>query len=126
MSSSEADEFIDEAPEVPAWVRHPGVAWLDDAACASLIVDGHGKVDPKAIARFFVAAGHVISPEQKAMCEKCPVRRECLIHSYIGKREKMITAGYLAGFSSGQRKASSFEELYTQVEDESARYRYDT
>lgn len=112
-----------EHVNLPDWVAHPGLAWLSRASCNNLLVKPDGSVDDETIGRFFVAAGHVISPEQKAMCVQCPVRRECLIHAYLGNQGTMVSAGYFAGFSSGQRRNISFDELYAIVEDESARYR---
>ena len=126
MSTAPEEDFDgDVVVEVPNWVTHPGLTWLDDAACRFALADEAGSVEPKAIGKFFVAAGHVISPEQKQMCVTCPVRRECLIHSFIGNKGKMITAGYFAGFSSGQRKTIPFEQLYDAVDAESSRYRQD-
>ena len=119
------DELVEEdvKAEVPDWVTHPGRAWLDDAACRRLLLAADGSVNKDAIMRFFVAAGHIISPEQRDMCRRCPVRRECLIHAYIGNQGDMVPAGYYAGFSFGQRRNTSFEDLYNIVESESARFR---
>lgn len=119
----EVDDIAGETPDVPAWVTHPGLAWLDDAACRFMITDDTGNVDKDSIKKFFVAAGHVITVPQKQMCTACPVRRECLIHAFIGSDGKSVTAGYLAGFSSGQRNSTPFEQLYAQVEEESRQYR---
>ena len=45
--------------------------WLDQAACAGLPIES-----------FFVQAGHVIDEEVLNVCRACPVRRDCLRHSY--------------------------------------------
>lgn len=113
------------AAALPAWVTHPGLEWLDECACSGLLVDANGNVDRAAIRRFFVAAGHIIDPEQKRTCVECPVRRECLIHSFLGDRGGPVSAGYFAGFSYGQRHSIPFDELYAAVEAESRRYRTD-
>lgn len=111
--------------ELPDWVRSPGLRWTDDAACRPLLFKEDGEVDPDAIEKFFVAAGHVITPQIRNICLTCPVRRECLIHSFLGNRGEMVPAGYFAGFSHGQRRTTDFETLYDIVEKESAQYRID-
>lgn len=125
MSSDNEVSGSSVAGGVPDWVRSPGLTWTSDANCRSLLFDAAGKVDPDAIVKFFVAAGHVITPEIRTMCRTCPVRRECLVHSFIGNRGEMVPAGYFAGFSHGQRRSTPFETLYEQVESESSRYRLD-
>lgn len=63
--------------------------WLDDAGCADL-----------QIADFFVDAGHVISDDVLEVCRTCPVRVECITHSY----DHGISGGYFGGISPGQRR----------------------
>lgn len=109
----------DESVHIPRY----GTAWSAQAACAELLFGEDGRVDPKSISRFFVEAGHVISEEDRRRCLTCPVRRECLAHSYTGFEGGMISAGYFAGFSFGQRNSTDYEELAERVEQESARYR---
>lgn len=72
-----------------------GLKWLDDIACAELDLDD-----------FFVAAGHTISENVLNVCRRCPVRRQCVEHSY--RRE--IDAGYLGGLSPSQRRQLSLDE----------------
>jgi len=114
-----------DTPSVPEWVKHPGLGWTDDAACREKLFNEDGTISAESISLFFVDAGHILSEEVRAMCRTCPVRRECLIHSFTGNEGKVITAGYYAGFSYGQRKSTSFETLLGQVKDESDEYRLD-
>lgn len=72
-----------------------GLRWLDDVACVDLELDD-----------FFVAAGHTISENVLNVCRRCPVRVQCVEHSY--KRE--IDAGYLGGLSPSQRRQLSLDE----------------
>lgn len=115
----------EDASTVPSWVTHPGLLWMDRASCRSLMFDESGDLNPDAIGLFFVDAGHVITDDIKQLCRRCPVRRECLIHSFIGAGGKKISAGYFAGFSYGQRKSNTFDELFQLVEDDSAQFRHD-
>lgn len=114
---------MEEEKDVPDWVQHPGFDWLRDAKCHKLFYSEENGVDAEAISKFFVEAGYVISDEVKNICKTCPVRRECLIHSFTGNRGRMIMAGYFAGFSYGQRKSKKFDVLYNIVESESLQYR---
>lgn len=72
-------------------------SWLDDAACADLPIES-----------FFVRAGHVIDEEILNLCRGCPVRLECVKHSY--NEDLNITGGYFGGLSPGQRREMSYEE----------------
>jgi len=74
-----------------------GDLWLDDAACSDLPVES-----------FFVQAGHVIDEEVLNVCRECPVRLECLRHSY--NTELNITGGYFGGMSPGQRRTMELAE----------------
>lgn len=90
----------------PEPIRHPGLGFLDHGLC-----DGH---EP-----FFVDAGHVIKDEVQQMCKKrCPVRRECLIHAYLGGPNGPILGGYMAGFSVGQRKSMTLSEALAKVDED--------
>lgn len=100
-------------------------AWKNKGKCRSLLFTDSGRVDPSAIEQFFVAAGHVISPEMKSMCRTCPVRRECLVYSFTCYDGDMAVAGYYAGFSHGQRRSTSFSDLLAVVDQESDVYRTD-
>ena len=71
--------------------------WLDDAACQDLDVSD-----------YFVQAGHVIDEEVINICRGCPVRIECIKHSYNNSLN--ITGGYFGGLSPGQRREMSLEE----------------
>ena len=66
-----------------------GDLWLDDAACQDLPVES-----------FFVQAGHVIDEEVLNVCRECPVREDCIKHSY----RMSISGGYFGGISPGQRR----------------------
>lgn len=70
--------------------------WLDQAACAGLPIES-----------FFVQAGHVIDEEVLNVCRACPVRRDCLRHSY--NPDLNITGGYFGGMSPGQRREMTYD-----------------
>lgn len=74
--------------------------WLDTAACAGLPIES-----------FFVQAGHVIDEEVLNVCRGCPVRIDCLRHSY--NESLNITGGYFGGMSPGQRREMTFEQART-------------
>jgi hypothetical protein len=99
--------------------------WVDKANCRDLLFDDDGEVDTSAVSVFFVEAGRVIEPRIQEMCVTCPVRRECLEHSFAGPDGRPVQAGYFAGFSYGQRKAHSLIALLALVERESVQYRTD-
>lgn len=80
---------------------HDGMRWLDDIACADAD-----------LSEFFVAAGHTISPEAAAMCDRCPVRKECLTHAY----ERQIAAGYFAKMSPSRRAKLTLEEALAEID----------
>ena len=67
-------------------------AWLDRAACADL--------DLEHLPMFFVEAGRSLSKQATALCERCPVRRNCLDHAI----EREITSGYFGGMSPSARR----------------------
>ncbi len=91
---------------VESELGHPGFEWLNDAACLPLAeaLEAEGK-NPMSL--FFVDAGHVISDETLNVCRRdCPVRRQCIRHSYVGGPDGgPIAGGYMGGFSLGQRKS---------------------
>lgn len=86
----------------------PELAWLGRAACADLGVE---RLD-----LFFVDAGHTIAPSTVALCARCPVRRECLVHAY----RLEITSGYFGGMSPGRRRAVRLEDAISEIERPSA------
>lgn len=104
-------------------VAPPDAGWTDDAACRDMLFDENGDVDKEAIGAFFVEAGRVIDPKIRKVCVSCPVRRECLAHSYTGFDGKPMPAGYFAGFSYGQRSTTAYAKLAAVVEKESGKYR---
>ena len=80
--------------------RHPGLGWLDQAACDDLEQQ-----------QFFVEAGHVMPEKARAACMGCPVWETCLTFSYLGNPDgKMISGGYFAALSLGQRKKMTLGE----------------
>jgi WhiB family redox-sensing transcriptional regulator len=79
---------------------HDGLRWLDEIACADAD-----------LSEYFVAAGHTISPEAKARCNACPVRRQCLTHAY----ERDIDAGYMADVSPSQRRRMTLPEALESI-----------
>lgn len=87
--NSPLSELIERAPELP---------WLDEAACGNLQLDQ--------LPLFFVEAGRTIAAETKALCRRCPVRRECLDHAYAHQ----IASGYFGGISPGRRRALTHAE----------------
>lgn len=78
----------------PSDVSGEHFAWLNNTACVDLSI-GH----------FFVEAGHAIDDDVLNLCRGCPVRRECLDHSYA----MGISGGYFGGMSPGQRRSMSVE-----------------
>ena len=97
--STDTRTAADDAAEI----THPGLLWLDDGGCAQLeddLADAKAEAraraeeageappdftgDNGALGLFFVDAGHVISEETLNVCRACPVRRECIIHAYLG------------------------------------------
>lgn len=87
---------------------HRRLAWLQQAACAS---------DSDGCAPFFVSAGHVLDRDLRDRCRyHCPVRVECVWHAYFGGVDGTpIEAGYLAGFSPGERKTLTVQEALARV-----------
>lgn len=91
-------------------VAHPGFDWVSRADCGST-----------SDAPYFVEAGRVIEADVLSDCKACPVRRECVTHSYLGgPNGTMIGAGYYGGFSLGQRKSMSLEAALAQVDADSS------
>lgn len=74
-------------------------SWLRHAACGDLGLD--------ALDQFFVEAGRSLSRETVAMCNACPVRRECLKHAY----DQEIAGGYFGGVSPTKRRSLPLEAL---------------
>ena len=79
----------------------PDLTWLDRAACADLDQD-----------RFFVQAGDRIAPETQAVCQRCPVRADCLRHAYRAGHHQH---GYFGGLSPRQRQRLTLEEALRAV-----------
>lgn len=107
-------------------IEHPGFEWLNRAACGDLAdaleassdADA-AEEDNRVLGLFFVDAGHVISEETLNVCRACPVRRECIIHAYVGGPDASpITGGYIGGFSLGQRKTMTVEQALTRAEND--------
>lgn len=90
---------------------HPGFEWLNEAAC------GQPDVSTEEAMRYFVDAGKSIADAQRKRCRfACPVRRECVLHAYLGgPNGTPIAAGYLAGFSLGQRRTMTLKEALAVV-----------
>lgn len=83
---------------------HPGLKWIDDAACKDL-----------ELPMYFVEAGHVMPEEARKSCMECPVWEKCLIYSYLANPDgKMISGGYFAGFSLGQRRKLTLGQAIEQ------------
>ncbi len=70
----------------------PEYTWLEHAAC--------GDLELHQLEMFFVEAGRTLSREAAAMCERCPVRQDCLDHA--SNRE--IAGGYFGGVSPSKRR----------------------
>ena len=80
--------------------------WVFKAAC----VESGRDLDA-----YFVEAGRSISASDLAVCHSCPVRIDCLKHSYLTGS----SAGYFGGLSPGQRRTMTVEEAVAFVEAES-------
>jgi len=91
------DEFIDRTPELP---------WLEQAACGDLELD---QLD-----LFFVEAGRSISQATVVLCKRCPVRADCLEHSYRHE----IVSGYFGGMSPGRRRALDLHNALAEIAGE--------
>lgn len=79
-----------------------GDTWLDDAACRDLDIND-----------FFVQAGHIISEDVLNVCRACPVRRDCVRHSY--DESLNVTGGYFGGLSPGQRREMGLVEALDYI-----------
>jgi hypothetical protein len=85
--------------ELAALIQHsPDYEWVQDAACGSLELE---ELD-----RFFVEAGRSLSADTVKLCQRCPVRAECLDHAY----DRDIAGGYFGGLSPSKRKSMSHDE----------------
>jgi WhiB family redox-sensing transcriptional regulator len=73
----------------------PSMDWLREASCATM-----------EIGDFFVEAGHTISQDVLNVCRACPVRLQCVEHSYASQ----IAGGYFGGISPGQRRQMTIED----------------
>ncbi len=98
-SGRSLDELIDRTPDLP---------WLTRAACGDLELD---QLD-----LFFVEAGRTIASSTVALCQKCPVRRECLDHAY----QHEIVSGYFGGMSPGRRRVLTHDAAVAEIEREVA------
>lgn len=117
QQAAEADEFaLDQlrhrAEDAPAdadaveGFAHQGFEWLDDIACKDLDQS-----------LFFAQAGHVLGDDAKAAClDRCEVWRECTIFAYLGNHGGLVTGGYFAGLSPGQRKKMTLSEALAHGE----------
>lgn len=95
MSNNTSDNNI-LAGALP-YLNGDGDEWLEEALCRDLPTEA-----------FFVRAGHTIEDQVIDLCRRCPVRTDCLRHSY--RPELGITSGYFGGVSPGQRRQMSLEE----------------
>lgn len=86
-----------ELPGAFSYINGEGDEWLDKASCSGMPTEA-----------FFVKAGHTIEEETLEICRSCPVRIECLRHSY--REELGITSGYFGGVSPGQRRQMTLQE----------------
>lgn len=97
---------------------HPGFTWLDSAACGDL----DDKSGGKALALFFVDAGHVIDESTLNVCRGCPVRTECILHAYLGGPDNgPIVGGYMGGLSLGQRRHMTLDEALDKAKHDPPR-----
>ena len=96
-SGRSLDELIEHTPDLP---------WLVRAACGELELDQ--------LELFFVEAGRTISSATVALCQRCPVRRECLDHAYRHE----IVSGYFGGMSPGRRRVLSHDQALAEIERE--------
>ena len=60
---------------------------------------------------FFVEAGRTIASSTVALCQKCPVRRECLDHAY----QHEIVSGYFGGISPGRRRVLTHAQAVAEL-----------
>ena len=105
--TTDADELTEEQEpvavakgEAEPHFTHPGLKWVDEAKCADLD-----------LSRFFVEAGHVMPDEARTACMTCPVWEQCLTYSFLANPDgKMISGGYFASFSLGQRRKLTLGE----------------
>ena len=89
------DELIERTPDLP---------WLDRASC--------GELELHQLDLFFVEAGRTIASSTVALCQKCPVRRECLDHAYRHE----IVSGYFGGISPGRRRVLTHAQAIAELE----------
>lgn len=102
-------------------VASNGLEWLRQARCATPDADGNNTN----LDLFFVEAGRTISEKALDMCRtQCPVRQECITHSYTRVPDGgMITAGYFGGLSLGQRKSMTLAQALEFAEKDTAEAR---
>lgn len=81
----------------------PELSWLPEAACADLSV--------RRLELFFVDAGRTLSKEAVAICERCPVRVDCLRHAY----DHEIAGGYFGGVSPAMRRRLTLDEAMAHL-----------
>lgn len=91
------DELIEHTPDLP---------WLVRAACSELELEQ--------LELFFVEAGRTISSATVALCQRCPVRRDCLDHAYRHE----IVSGYFGGMSPGRRRVLTHEHALAEIDRE--------
>ena len=108
------DEKI-EPKDTSSGLAHPGFEWLSSGACCA---GGDESGGMERLTPYFVDAGRVIGASVQSICKtKCPVRRECIIHAYLGGPEgTMIGAGYFGGFSLGERRSMTLAEALGRAE----------
>ena len=88
------------------------LSWLRDAQCG---------VEEMDESDFFVRAGHTIKPDVVRVCKECPVRLECVDHAYQSD-PPMLTSGYYAGMSPGERKRFDRDEAIAHAVADSAQH----
>lgn len=89
------DELIERTPDLP---------WLEQAAC--------GELELHQLDLFFVEAGRTIAASTVAMCQRCPVRRQCLDHAY----QHEIVSGYFGGISPGRRRVLTHAQAVAELD----------
>ena len=59
-------------------------------------------------------AYRTISSATVALCQRCPVRRECLDHAYRHE----IVSGYFGGMSPGRRRVLTHDQALAEIDRE--------
>lgn len=88
------------------------LSWLSEAQCG---------LEDMTDDDFFVRAGHTIKPDVVRVCRQCPARLDCVAHAYQSE-PPMLSSGYYAGMSPGERKRFSFEEARQYAAADSAAF----